>query len=321
MRSAALILIPFLASCWSSNTKHLEREVHTLTVELEHSRAEVKVLRRQLEAASADRGRGGARASQEREARIAQLEQQIVQLEAARPPAPPPRPIRRQPDPQRVYAVEIGASHVEGPADAKVTMVIAHEYSCPYCERVRPTLVELRKKYGRDLRIVYKQLVVHPLTATAPALAICAATRQRKHDRLDPILWEKGFHQRTFDTQIDLPDGTKQDCWEHADGCPVVLGFARAARLDLARFKADMAGVCVTELADTARDLRALGVAATPTFFINGRHLAGAQPLQNFAVVIDEEVAKADQRIKQGTRRARYYQEWVLDRGERMLAP
>ena len=62
-------------------------------------------------------------------------------------------------------------------------------------------------------------------------------------------------------------------------------------------------------------------MSATPSFFINGRFTSGAQPIESFAKIIDEELAKATERIKKGTRKARYYQEWVIEKGETSAAP
>lgn len=316
------LIAPLLAACWSSNTKDLERKVDQLSVELANSRAEIEQLQRKVAALS--KGSPARDQPASLEAKIDELQRKMETTQALirqGPTAPAYRPNRAQHDPQKTYSIAVGKAAVDGPADAKVTMVVAGEYACPYCEKVRPTLVDLRKKYGKDLRLAFKQFIVHPTTATAPALAICAATKQKKHDKLDALLWDKGFKTRTFDVQTQLPDGSSQNCWEHVDGCPVVLGFAREAGLDLARFKADMAGPCVAENADTMRELQALGVGATPSFFINGRFMSGAMPLENFAAVIDEEIKKADERIKKGTKRARYYQEWVVDKGEKTLAP
>ena len=75
------------------------------------------------------------------------------------------------------------------------------------------------------------------------------------------------------------------------------------------------------EIYRVRQEMSALGVGATPSFFINGRYLSGAQPADSFAMLIDEELLKANQRIQQGTSQSRYYQEWVLDRGEKKLDP
>jgi len=83
------------------------------------------------------------------------------------------RPARAEPDRAKTYAVPIDGDPFDGPADAKITLVKAYDYACPYCEKVRPTMKDLRAKYGNDLRVVYKQLVVHPRNAMASALGFC----------------------------------------------------------------------------------------------------------------------------------------------------
>ena len=72
---------------------------------------------------------------------------------------------------------------------------------------------------------------------------------------------------------------------------------------------------------DSATELSALGVNATPSFFINGRYMAGAQAIERFSALIDEEKLAADERIRKGTPKARYYQAWVIARGEKTLGP
>src|SRR6185503_12397943 len=107
--------------------------------------------------------------------------------------AQPARPPRAEPDRAKTYAMSIDGDPFDGPAAAKVTLVKAYDYACPYCEKVRDTMEDLHKKYGDDLRVVYKQLVVHPRNAMAGALAFCAAGKQGKHKEMDKMIWEKGF--------------------------------------------------------------------------------------------------------------------------------
>ena len=47
----------------------------------------------------------------------------------------------------------------------------------------------------------------------------------------------------------------------------------------------------------------------------------GAQPVENFAQLVDEELAKATDRIKKGTPKARYYKTWIVDKGDKQVAP
>jgi protein-disulfide isomerase len=226
-----------------------------------------------------------------------------------------PRPQRPEPDRAKTYAVSVDNDAFDGPADAKVTLVKAYDYACPYCERVRDTMDELRKKYGNDLRIVYKQFVVHPQVATAGALAFCAAAKQGKAHEMDVALWEKGFKNHQFDKDSVGEGGTSQKCWESEAGCPVVLGFAKDLGLDETKMKADMK-TCQQQIQKDMRELQALGVGATPSFFINGRFMSGAMPIDNFTALIDEELKKANQ---SGIPAAQYYQKAVIERGQKTL--
>lgn len=152
---------------------------------------------------------------------------------------------------------------------------------------------------------------MHPQVATAAALAACAAAKQGQFDAVDDALWEKGFKTRTFDATKPGPDPR---CWDTSEGCTVAIGFARDANLKLDRFKADMRS-CGAELQADMRELVGFAVGSTPSFFINGRYMVGAAPIETFEVLIDEELAKANQRIQAGTPKGAYYKTWVLGKG------
>jgi protein-disulfide isomerase len=178
----------------------------------------------------------------------------------------------------------------------------------------------LRKKYGNDIRIVYKQFVVHPQVATAGALAACAADKQGKFRELDALLWDKGYKGRQFDKDAPAEAGGQaQRCWESAAGCPVVLGYAQELGLKLDKFKADMKGECQQLVQKDMKELTQLGVGSTPTFFINGRYMVGAAPTESFVTLVEEELKKANERIAAGTPAASYYQQAVLDKGLKTL--
>lgn len=223
-----------------------------------------------------------------------------------------PRP--PEPDRDKTYAMPVDGNPFHGPADAKVTIVKGYEYACFYCDKVRSTMEEIVKKYGADVRIVYKQFVVHPQAATAPALAACAAHKQGRFEQMDKLLWEKVFAAKNFDK-----DQGAQRCWEAAEGCPVVVGLAQELQLNIDKFKADMRGDCQEYIQRDQAALRALGMSGTPGFFINGRWISGAQQIGTFVGVIDEELKKANERIAGGTSQASYYQTWVVEKGLKTL--
>lgn len=237
------------------------------------------------------------------------------------------RPARQEPDRAKTYAVPVDNDAFDGPADAKVTIVKAYDYACPYCEKVRPTMEELRKKYGNDLRVVSKQMVVHPRNAMAGALAFCAANQQGKAKEMDALIWDKGFKVRQLDNSDVTPaEGAPAGaapaagkCWDTAEGCKFVVGYAQELGLNIDKFKADMKGTCQQVVQTDMRQLQALGVGATPSFFINGRFISGAVPIENFSTVIDEELKKANEKIQAGTPAAQYYKTFIVDKGQKTL--
>ena len=231
-------------------------------------------------------------------AKLAELAERVDKL-AARPA---PRPARPQPDPTKVYAVPVTGDPVEGNPAALVTLVRAGEYACPFCEKSRATMDALLADYGKDVRIVYKDFIVHPQVATEAAHAACAAHKQGRFLQMDDLLWERAFKNRQFEVALYETLATE-------------LG------LDLDRFRADMKGPCPGEVQADMAQLTTFGVGATPAFFINGRFLSGAQPVPAFKAVIDEELQRARERVKKGTKPKRYYDEWVIKQGLPRLEP
>jgi len=228
--------------------------------------------------------------------RIDALAAQLGKLEQQR------RPVRRpEPDRAATYAVPVGSSPSYGPRDAKVTLVMAMDFACPYCRKAWDTVDELRKRYGKDLRIVYKAMIVHAAVATLAAEAACAANHQGKWRELAELLWTRAFDLRA----------SGNDVYDRAH----VDALAAAARLDMARYRADLAGPCPLEVKQEQALLVRLGVYATPSFFINGRYMSGAMPIEDFAKLIDEERAKADAAIARGVPADRYYDDEIVGKG------
>jgi protein-disulfide isomerase len=214
---------------------------------------------------------------------------------------------RPEPDPNDVYAVDISGDPFLGTQDALVTIVKGYDYACPYCEKVRPTMDQLLKDYDGKIKIVAKQFVVHPQVATTSALAACAAGKQGHFKEMDNLIWDKAFATRKFD---DANIEALANEIHTAD-----------PKFDVARWKADMKGDCPAFIQKDQNDLQIMGQGATPTFYINGRYMSGAQPLPAFKAIIDEELKKAQDRVASGTSAASYYQTWVMEKGLKKFTP
>jgi len=217
----------------------------------------------------------------------------------AGPAQPQPRPPR--PDPSKVYAVGIAGAPAVGPAAAPVTIVMAYEYACPWCSRQRQPFAAVREAYGDDVRIVYRPFVVHEDAASDAALAACAADRQGHFAEVSDALWTNVFEKRAFDR------------------ASVERAAASVAGIDAARLRSDMDGECKGWVQRERAALLDLGVYATPALWVNGRPLGGFKTLEQLRPVIDEELARARERIAAGTPRDAYYAEWVMKKGLRGL--
>ncbi|HYX92011.1 MAG TPA: thioredoxin domain-containing protein, partial [Myxococcaceae bacterium] len=179
-----------------------------------------------------------------------------------------------------VYRVPMEGAPVQGKPDALVTMVEFSDYQCPFCSRANGTVNELKRTYGDKLRLVMRQnpLPFHP-NARPSALAALAAGEQGKY-------WE--MHEKLFANNQQLDAASLE-------------GYAKEIGLDVAKWKKDMESSRFADVIAKDQALAGqLGASGTPAFFINGRKISGAQPIENFKRVIDEELAKAEQLVKSG---------------------
>jgi len=209
-----------------------------------------------------------------------------------RPAEPPPSPPAVRPA-FELYRVPLGDSPARGGSGPRVTVVVFSEFQCPFCARVAPTLEQLQRSYGDDVRLVFKH---RPLPFHDRALpAALAAEAAREQGRF----WE--MHDKLFANQGAL-------------GAAELERYATELGLDVARWKAALASPGARARVDADAALAdQLAVNGTPSFFINGRPLVGAQPPAKFRALIDDELRRADEKLKLGVARAALYAELTRD--------
>ncbi|MBJ18595.1 MAG: thioredoxin domain-containing protein [bacterium] len=194
-------------------------------------------------------------------------------LEIAAAPAGAARAGRpNRPDANREYDVDVDDAPIKGGDDAIVTIVEWSDFQCPFCNRVTPTLAQIEKEYGDKVRFAFKHmpLSIHAQAPRAHAAAE-ASHRQGK-------FWE--MHDRIFANQRDLSVATLDR-------------YAREIGLDMEQYAQDVEATEVKQRIDQdMQQATKLGVTGTPSFFINGRFLSGAQPFPNFKRVIDAAIEK-----------------------------
>jgi protein-disulfide isomerase len=160
-----------------------------------------------------------------------------------------------------------------GPAAARVTLVEFSDFQCVYCAQAEPTVQRVLATYPNDVALVYMNFPLTSIHANAQraAQAFLAAARQGQ-------AWP--MHDLMFQHHNDLSDAN-------------VVSWAQSLGMDIAQFNADRAGAEIAdEIAQDKALAISLGVEATPTFFINGRKLPGAQPFSAFQQGIEEELGR-----------------------------
>ena len=166
---------------------------------------------------------------------------------------------------------------VFGPANAPVTIIEFSDYQCPYCQKwYTEVFGRLISTYGNKLRFVYRDFPLtslHPQAEPAAIAAHCAG-EQGKY-------WE--FHDLVFGGQLGLSRTSYTQ-------------YASDLNINIEKFT-----TCISSekyKAEVENDLKYasnLGVRSTPTFFINGIAVVGAQPFEVFQQLIDQELGSQNQ--------------------------
>jgi protein-disulfide isomerase len=163
----------------------------------------------------------------------------------------------------------------KGSEKAEVTIVKFEDFQCPYCKAVQPNFEEVLKRYDGKVRLVHKDLPLdelHPQARQAAEAARCADDEGKfweYHDKLYASSPKAAPEDLKFYAK-DL--GLKQDSF---DKCLSTGKYKAAIQKDM-------------------NEAASLGLTGTPTFFINGRELSGAQSIEAISQIIDEELSRAN---------------------------
>ena len=170
-------------------------------------------------------------------------------------------------------SIDLAGTPVRGPEDARVTVVEFSDFHCPFCKRVQPTLTELLAKYPKDVKLVYKHMPLdqlHPDARRAAQASWCAQQQGR--------FWE--YHDVLY---AGAPDGSEA----------ALAAAAERVGLDTAKYRACMASdEAALEVQKHVDEGARYGVTGTPGFFVNGRFVNGAVPLETFVQIVEEELGR-----------------------------
>jgi protein-disulfide isomerase len=199
----------------------------------------------------------------------------------------------------------IGNSYIYGNPDAPVTIVEFTDFQCPFCSRGATTVKQVAQKYPNDVRIVLKHFPLNfHKEAEGASVAALAAGEQGKFWEMHDILFEN------------------QKAWGGQDMKSVTAGYAQQLGIDVERFKRDFDNPAFAQMVKD--DMAAggkVGVRGTPHFFVNGRRISGAVPIDQFEKAVQESLAEAKQLTGSGTPKNEIYKAAVAKNYKDAEAP
>ena len=171
------------------------------------------------------------------------------------------------------YDIPIDDDPVLGPEDAQITVVEFSDYECPYCRTWHTEVYsQLIDAYGDQIRFIYRDFPLESIHANAKPAAEAANCAYEQGE-----FWD--YHDKLFSMELGLNSEAYQE-------------YATQLELDLDEFQECIESGRYQEEVQSDFEFAAnLGVRSTPTFFVNGIAVVGAQPFEVFQQVIEKELA------------------------------
>lgn len=195
--------------------------------------------------------------------------------------------------------VETAQAPRRGAAQPLVTLVMFSDYQCPFCARLEPVLRRLLETYPDELQIVFRN---NPLAFHQDAMPAAEAALEAYDQGGDATFWP--FHDLLFENQRSLSRASLES-------------YATQLGLDMGSFvRALDAHEHQTRIEQDQRDAARVGARGTPTSFINGRKLEGAQPYEAFDAIVQEELATARRLLEADVPRSQLYARFMREARE-----
>ena len=186
---------------------------------------------------------------------------------------PKTAPAAAAPDADKVYDIPLPKqAPTKGAKNAKVVIQEFSDFQCPFCSRVNPTMSQLMTEYGDKVKVVWRD---YPLPFHKDAQPAAQAAREVFEQKGDKAFW--AYHDLLFQNQKAL---SRENLEKYAEQVGGIDMKAFKAALDSGKHKA-------TVDADIAAIAKAGARIGTPSFFINGKLLQGAQPYPAFKAAVD----------------------------------
>lgn len=174
----------------------------------------------------------------------------------------------------KIDVSQVEEEHVLGDANAKVTIIEFSDFECPFCGKFfTDTLGSIKSEYidTGKAKLIYKDfpLSFHQNAQSSAEAAECASEQGKFYEMHDKIFQNQQAlavaDLKQYAVELGLDSAEFNDC------------------LDTEKYK--------TEVLGDQNEGAKLGVSGTPSFYINGKEVVGAQPYSVFKAEIDAALA------------------------------
>lgn len=176
--------------------------------------------------------------------------------------------------------VAVGHLPILGNKNAKVTLIEFSDFQCPFCKRFfDDALVQIKKDYidTGKAKLAYRHypLPFHQNAQKAAESSECA--------NYQGAFWE--YHDLLFQKQTEWENQSATDATKSFESYATEIGI-NTSQFQTCLSSSKFANVVAEDLNDGQK----AGVSGTPTLFVNGKAIVGAQPFSAFKSAIDEEL-------------------------------
>ncbi len=178
-------------------------------------------------------------------------------------------PTKEVAEESNIFGVDLTGREAKG--SGEIVIVEYSDFQCSFCARATPTVKKILEEYGNDVKLYYKHFPlsqIHPDAQKAAEASECAADQG--------MFWE--YHDKLFENQGSL-------------GVSSLKKYAGDLGLNQGEFDSCLdSGEKTSMVQADLKEGASLGVQGTPTFFINGNVVRGAQPYDVFKQAIEAEL-------------------------------
>lgn len=183
--------------------------------------------------------------------------------------------VHLEPPPVFRVDVSINGAPFTGTANAPLTMVKFEDFHCPFCKQVQATFAQLLSRYDKKLKVVHRDFPIdslHPKARKAHEAARCANDQGK--------FWN--YHDKLY---ANAPKASSED----------LKAYAKEVGLNLTVFDRCLeSGKNKAAVQKDVEEGSRLGVTGTPAFFINGRFVSGAESLESFVRIFEDELGRVE---------------------------